>query len=36
MPVPPFLLYYRIDDASRVVHVVSVLHGKRRQPKRLK
>jgi addiction module RelE/StbE family toxin len=34
MPVPPFLLYYRVDDPNLVVHLVSVLHGKRRQPKR--
>jgi plasmid stabilization system protein ParE len=36
MPVPPFLLYYKVDDADRVVHLVNVLHGKRRQPKRFK
>ena len=34
MPVPPFLVYYRVDDGRRVVHVVSVRHGKRRQPRR--
>lgn len=36
MPVRPFLAYYTVDDARGVVHVVSILHGKRRQPKRFK
>ena len=36
MPVPPFLIYYRVDDANRAVQVVAVIHGKRQQPKRFK
>jgi plasmid stabilization system protein ParE len=34
MPVPPFLIYYRVDDINLVVHLVSILHGSRKQPKR--
>jgi plasmid stabilization system protein ParE len=36
MPVPPFLIYYRANDLNRAVHVVAILHGKRRQPRRFK
>lgn len=34
MPVPPFLVYYRIDDSSHVVRVLTVCHGSQRQPRR--
>jgi toxin ParE1/3/4 len=30
MPVPPYLVRYHIDDASKVVTVLSVRHGARR------
>jgi plasmid stabilization system protein ParE len=33
MPVPPYLIYYRVDDARRVVEVITIRHGKRRPPK---
>jgi toxin ParE1/3/4 len=33
MVVLPFLLYYRVDDAERVVGVITVRHGRRRQPR---
>ena len=34
MPVPPYLVYYRVDDKNRPVEVVTVRHGRRRQPRR--
>ena len=33
MPVPPYLIYYRVDEARSVVDIVTVRHGKRRQPR---
>jgi plasmid stabilization system protein ParE len=33
MPVPPYLIYYRVDDARHVVEVITIRHGKRRPPK---
>lgn len=36
MPVPPFIVYYRVVDNHRVVEVVAVLHGSRRQPRRFR
>jgi plasmid stabilization system protein ParE len=36
MPVGPYLVYYRVDDASRVVRILTVRHGSRRQPRRFK
>jgi plasmid stabilization system protein ParE len=36
MPVPPFLVYYRIDDQTHAVRILHVRHGHRRQPKRFK
>jgi plasmid stabilization system protein ParE len=36
MPVPPYIVYYRVDHANLVVTVMSVRHGARRQPKRLR
>jgi plasmid stabilization system protein ParE len=34
MPVPPFLIYYRIDDGRGAVGVITIRHGKQRQPRR--
>jgi toxin ParE1/3/4 len=34
MPVPPYLVYYRVIDAHRAIRVLMVRHGARRQPKR--
>ncbi|QOV88526.1 type II toxin-antitoxin system RelE/ParE family toxin [Humisphaera borealis] len=34
MPVAPFVIYYRVFDIERVVRVLTVRHGSRRQPKR--
>jgi plasmid stabilization system protein ParE len=34
MPIPPFILYYRVDEGTRVVRVLSIRHGARRQPRR--
>jgi plasmid stabilization system protein ParE len=36
MPVPPFIVYYRVDDGRNVVRILSVRHGSRRQPRRFK
>jgi plasmid stabilization system protein ParE len=36
MPVPPFIVYYRVDDVRLSVRVLSVRHGARRQPRRFK
>src|SRR6202034_605391 len=30
MPVPPFIMYYRIDESLHVVRVLTVRHGRRR------
>ena len=35
MPVPPFLIYYRVNDMNLTVDVITIRHGKRRQPRRL-
>ena len=34
MPVPPYLIFYRVDDAKRSVGVITIRHGKQRQPRR--
>ena len=34
MVVLPFIIYYRIDDHPRAVHILHILHGARRQPRR--
>jgi toxin ParE1/3/4 len=34
MPVSPFLVYYRVDDGTRSVGIITIRHGKRRQPRR--
>jgi plasmid stabilization system protein ParE len=36
MAVPPFIVYYRIDEISRAVGVLSIKHGAQQQPKRFK
>ncbi len=36
MAVPPYIIYYRVDDAKWTVKVMSVRHGARRQPKRFR
>ena len=36
MPVPPFIIYYRVVERHHVVEVVAVLHGSRRQPRRFR
>jgi plasmid stabilization system protein ParE len=34
MPEPPVLVYYKINEPDRVVEVITVRHGKRRQPRK--
>jgi plasmid stabilization system protein ParE len=34
--VRPFIVYYRVEQRTASVHVLHVIHGKRRQPKRFK
>ena len=34
MPVPPYLIYYRVDDRTLAVGIITIRHGKRRQPGR--
>jgi plasmid stabilization system protein ParE len=34
LPVPPYIIYFRVDDDRRVVRVVRVRHGSRRPLKR--
>ena|SRR5687767_11453586 len=36
MQVAPFILYYRTDDKRRLVRILTIRHGARRQPKRFK
>jgi plasmid stabilization system protein ParE len=36
MPVPPFILYYRILEQDRMVQVLTVRHGAQRQPRQFK
>jgi plasmid stabilization system protein ParE len=36
MPVPPYIAYYRVNESQRVVRVLTVIHGARRQPKRFR
>jgi toxin ParE1/3/4 len=35
MPVPPYLVYYSVDDIQRRTEVITIRHGKRRQPRNL-
>jgi plasmid stabilization system protein ParE len=34
MPIPPLMLYYRVDETTHVVRVLTIRHGARRQPRR--
>lgn len=34
MPVPPYLIYYRVDETRLAVRVLTVRHGSQPQPKR--
>ena len=36
MPVPPFIVYYRVLDRRLTVEIVAVRHGRRRQPQRFR
>jgi len=36
MLVAPYLVYYRVDDAARVVRILTVRHGRQRHPRRFK
>ncbi len=36
MVVFSYIIYYRIDDAAKIVRVTTVIHGARRQPKRFR
>ncbi len=36
MTVAPYLVYYRVDDAARVVRILTVRHGSQRQARRFK
>jgi plasmid stabilization system protein ParE len=33
MPVPPHLIYYRVNEADALVEIITIRHGKRRQPR---
>lgn len=34
MVVKPFVVYYRIETGARVVFILTIQHGRRRQPRR--
>jgi plasmid stabilization system protein ParE len=36
MPVPPFVMYYRIDNALHAVRVLTIRHGRQKQPRRFR
>ena len=36
MPVPPFIVYYRVVEHLGMIEVLTVLHGHRKQPRRFK
>ena len=36
MVVQPFLIYYRVNNKNRKVDVVTILHGKQKQPRHFK
>ena len=36
MPVPPFMVYYRIIARDGFVEIVAVLHGRQQQPRRFR
>jgi plasmid stabilization system protein ParE len=35
LPVPPYVVYFEIDEGARLVRVLHVRHGARRPPKSL-
>lgn len=35
MPVPPYVVYYRVIQGVQLVHILTVRHGARRRPGRL-
>ncbi|MDB5320169.1 MAG: Addiction module toxin RelE [Phycisphaerales bacterium] len=34
MPVPPYVVYYRVLEEAHVVRILTVRHGARRKPRR--
>ena len=36
MPVPPFIVYYRVVERRKVVEVAAVRHGHQRQPRQVR
>jgi len=34
MVVRPFIIYFRIDDDPAAVYILSIRHGRHRQPRR--
>ena len=34
--VRPFIIYYRVDASPDMVHILQVIHGARKQPRRFK
>jgi plasmid stabilization system protein ParE len=36
MPVLPCIIYYRVLESERIIEVLTVRHGARRQPRRFK
>jgi plasmid stabilization system protein ParE len=36
MPVPPFIVYYRVSERPSTVRILTIRHGARRQPRRFK
>ena len=35
MPIRLYLVYYRVDDARRLVEIITIRHGIRRQPRNI-
>ena len=36
MPVPPFIVYYRVDESQKTVRLLTIRDGRRRQPQRFR
>ncbi len=36
MPIGPFLVFYRVDSERPLVRIITVRHGHRRQPRRIR
>ena len=34
LPVRPYIIYFRVSPANQSIHVLRVVHGARRQPRR--